>query len=177
MVLIFKTDKCRFRQIYSKIGNTREQLCHASRSFHFNENTETLDSCAVHIRQVATLLGYGEPQSLEIFKNTLPTRLYWVLFPIEDFRQAVETVKRILTKEKMDRQLASQSLSTPFMTIKDSYNNKRVTFDIQDGLEEKIDRLTVMMSKLTARDEETKKQFKPKIYQSKRRGQTRNFYD
>ena len=34
-----------------------------------------------------------------------------------------------------------------------------------------------MMSKLAANDEGTNKQFKPKIYQSKRRGQTGNFYD
>ena len=56
-----------FRQ-KSKIGNTREQLFHAWRSFHFDENSETLDSAA--------LLGYGEPQALEVFKNLLPTRLY-----------------------------------------------------------------------------------------------------
>ena len=30
-----------FRQDYSKIGNTREQLFHAWRSFHFDKNTET----------------------------------------------------------------------------------------------------------------------------------------
>ena len=54
------------------------------------------------IRQVATLLCYGELQVLEVFKNTLPTRLYWALFPIEDLRQAVETAKRILIKEKID---------------------------------------------------------------------------
>ena len=72
-------------------------------SFHFDENTETLDSYVTGMRQVATLLGYGEPQVLEVFKNTLPTRLYWVLFPIEDLRQAVETAKRILTKEKIYR--------------------------------------------------------------------------
>ena len=28
-------------------------------------------------------------------KNTLPTGLYWVLFPIEDLTHTVETVKRI----------------------------------------------------------------------------------
>ena len=55
------------------------------------------------IRQVATLLGYGEPQILEVFKNTNPTKLYWTLFPIEDLRQAVETAKRILTKEKLGK--------------------------------------------------------------------------
>ena len=32
------------RQRYSKVGNTREQLFHASRSFNFDENTETIDA-------------------------------------------------------------------------------------------------------------------------------------
>ena len=99
------------------------------RSFHFDENTETIDAYVTCIRQVVTLLGYGEPQISEVFKNTLPTNLYWVLFPIKDLRQAVETSKRILTKEMIDRQLARQSLSTPFMSVKDSYN-KRITFDM-----------------------------------------------
>ena len=65
-----------FRQRYSKLGNTCEQLFHAWRSFTFNENTETIDSYVTQIRQVATLLGYGEPQILEVFMNTLPTKLY-----------------------------------------------------------------------------------------------------
>ena len=56
----------------------------------------------MHIRQVATLLGYGEPREIEVFKNPLPTRLYWVLFPIEDLRQSVEMAEGILTKEKID---------------------------------------------------------------------------
>ena len=54
------------------------------------------------MRQVANLLGYREPQILEVFKNTLPMKLYWILFPIEDLRQAVDIAKRILTKEKLD---------------------------------------------------------------------------
>ena len=116
------------RQQYSKISNTREQLFHAWKSFHYDENTETLDAYVTCIRQVATLLGYGEPRILEAFKNTLPTKLYWILFPIDDLRQAVETAKRILTKEKIDRQLAGQSSSTLFMSIKDKLQQK-VTFD------------------------------------------------
>ena len=88
-----------FRQQYSKIGNTREQLFHVWRSFSFDENTETIDAYVTHIRQVAALLGYGELHILEVFKNTLPTKLYWILFPIDDLRQVVEVAKRILTKE------------------------------------------------------------------------------
>ena len=79
-----------FRQEYSKIGDTREQMFHAWRSFNFDENTETIDAYVTHIMQVAALLGYREPQILEVFKNTLPTKLYWILFPIEDLGQAVE---------------------------------------------------------------------------------------
>ena len=70
-----------FRQQHSKIGNTREQLFHVWRSFNFDENTDTIDVYVTCIRKVAALLGYGEPQILEAFKNTLPTKLYWILFP------------------------------------------------------------------------------------------------
>ena len=88
-----------FRQQYSKIANTREQLFHAWRSFHFDENTETIGAYVHCIRQVANLLGYQDPQVLEVFKNTLLSKLYWVLFLIEDLKLAVETAKRMLTKE------------------------------------------------------------------------------
>ena len=64
-----------FRQQYSKIGNTRKQLFYALRSFSFDENTERIDACVTHIRQVATLLGYGEPQILEVFKNYTPHKI------------------------------------------------------------------------------------------------------
>ena len=35
-----------------------------------------------------------EPQNLEVFKDPLPSHLYWVLFPIKNLRYAVETVKQ-----------------------------------------------------------------------------------
>ena len=58
-----------FRQQCPKVGNTREQLFHGWRSFHFDENIETIDAYVHCIRQVATLLGYVEPQKLEVFKK------------------------------------------------------------------------------------------------------------
>ena len=105
-------------------------------------------------------------------------RLFWVLFPSEDLRLAVETAKRILIKEKIDRQFAGQSSSRPFMNIRDGYNSKKVgPFDMQDRLDNKIDKPNSMMSKLRAQANNQNKQFKPKIYQGKRSGQTRNYYD
>ena len=165
-----------FRQQYAKIGNTREQLYHAWRSFHFDKNTETIDAYVHHIRQVANLLSYQELQVLEEFKNTLLTKLYWVLFPIDDLRLVVETAKRMLTKEKIDKQLGGQTSSTPFMSVRDS-QSKRVTFNTADYLEQKIDRLTVMIGKLVIEDKGHPKPFRPQVYQSNRgRNQSRGNY-
>ena len=44
-----------FRQRYSKLGNTCEQLFHAWGLFTFDENTVTIDSYVIRIRQVANL--------------------------------------------------------------------------------------------------------------------------
>ena len=52
-------------------------MFHVWRSFTFDEKKKkTIQAYITHIRQVATLSGYGEPQTLEVFKNTLPTKLY-----------------------------------------------------------------------------------------------------
>ena len=48
------------------------------------------------------------------------------------------------------------------MNIKDNHN-RRVTFDIGDELGDKIDKLTVMIGKLAARDSRSGRQFKPPI--------------
>ena len=66
--------------------------------------------------QVAAMLNYGEMQILENFKNTLPYRLYSTLINVNNLRDAIDLAKRILTKEKLDRQLTGQS-STPFMKV------------------------------------------------------------
>ena len=105
------------------------------RSFHYDENVKTPDAYVTRIRQVVRLLGYGELQVLEVFKNTVPNRLFWVLFPVDNLREAVETAKRFLTKEKIDRQMTGQS-STPFMKLSDK-KRKTVSFDTIDVLERK----------------------------------------
>ena len=163
-----------FRQQYSKIGNIREQLFHAWRSFTFDENTETIDAYVTCIKEVAAHLGYGELQILEVFKNTLPTKLYWILFPIEDLKQVVEIAKRILTKEKLDKQLMGQSSSIPFMSIGNDHQ-RTVSFDTKEELGKKIDMLAIMIGKLATRDSRTNKQLKPQIHQSRGRGQNRNY--
>ena len=86
-----------------------------------------------------------------MLKNTLPTKLYLVLFPIENLRQAVDTAKRILTKEKLDKQLTGQTSTSPFMSIREG-TDRRVSFNSRDELGDNIDKLTIVMSKLVATD-------------------------
>ena len=82
-----------FRQQYSKFGNTREQYFHVWRSFQFDEATDTIDGYIHKVKQVAALLDYGDPQILELFKNILPSRLYYLLYHIDNLNVAIETAK------------------------------------------------------------------------------------
>ena len=93
-----------FQQQYSKFGNTREQYFHTWRTFQYDENTDTIDSYIHKVKQVVAPLNYGEPQILELFKNTLPSKLYYMVYHINNLREAVETAKRMLTKEQIDKQ-------------------------------------------------------------------------
>ena len=69
-----------------------------------------------------------------------------------------------------------QSSSTPFMNIGDEHDSsKKVdTSDTEDTLDNKLDKITSTMSKLTAQGSNQNRQFKPEIYQAKRRGQKRD---
>ena len=82
--------------------------------------------------------------------------------------------KRILIKEKLDKQLTGQTSTSPFISIKEG-TNKKVSFDTRDELGDKIDRLTVMLGILAAKDNCDKRPFKPQIFQGRGRGQNRNF--
>ena len=167
----------KFRWQYSKIGNTPEQLFHAWRTFKFDENTDSFDSYVLRMSQVAAMLNYGEMQILENFKNTLPYRLYLTLINVNNLRDAVYLATRVLTKEKLNRQLTGQS-STPFMkatsnTESHSPQNqpkKGVTFDAMETLERNsdcIDRLTSLVSDLKMTMNRQWPQYIPKIYQGR----------
>ena len=60
------------------------------------------------------------------------------------------------------------------MNIKDGHHRK-VSFDTRDELGNKVDKLTVMIGKLTTRKSGTNRQFRPQIHQSRGRGQNRNY--
>ena len=119
-----------FQQKYSNFGSTREQYFHAWRSFQFDENADTIHSYICKVYQVAALLNYGEPETLELFKNTLPSRLYYMVYNIDNLREAGETAKGMLPKEQIDGHKSGQSASSPFMKVNQQNPKKKgVTFN------------------------------------------------
>ena len=58
------------------------------------------------------------------------------------------------------------------MNIRDG-TERKVSFNARDELGDKIDKLTVVMSRLVAKDSNKKRPFKPQIY--KNRGQNRSY--
>ena len=167
----------KFRWQYSKIGNTPKQLFHAWRTFKFDKNTDSIDSYVLRISQVVAMLNYGEMQILENFKNTLPYRLYLTLINVNNLRGTIDLAKRVLMKEKLDRQLTGQS-STPFVKATSNsdrnspqnHQKKGVTFDAMEMLERNsdcIDRLTMLVSDLKLTMDRKQPQYKPKIYQGR----------
>ena len=96
------------------------------------------------------------------------------MFPIENLRHAVERTKKILTKERLDKQLMGQTSTNPFMNVSNG-TERKVSFNTRDELG---DKLTVMMGRLAARDSNDKRPFMPLIYKSRGsypQGQNRNY--
>ena len=170
----------KFQWQYLKIGNTPKQLFHAWRTFKFDENTDSIDSYVLRMSQVAAMLNYGEMEILENFKNTLLYQLYSTLINVNNLRDAIDLSKRVLTKEKLDRQLTGQS-STPFMKAASNdnhppqnYHKKGVTFDAMEMLERNsdcIERLTLLVSDMKMTMDRKQLPCKPKVYQSRPQNQ------
>ena len=141
------------------------------RSFQFDEATDTIDGYIQKVKQVAELLDYGDPQILELFKNTLPSRLYYMLYQINDLREVVEMAKRLLTKEQMDKE-AGQSSASPFMQVNQSNSKnrdkmeKKVSLSAIEAMEritDSIERLASLMDKMDTKLDRREDQYRPRF--------------
>ena len=164
-----------FRQQYSKLGNTLEQYFHQWRSFYFDENVNSIDSYVMRVSQCAAMLNYEEPQILKLKKNTLSSRLYPILFPIDNLRYDITTSKWVMIKEKIDRQKTSKSSTTAFMTVNECSQSsekpgkKGVTFDAIGTLErhsDSIDKLNSLVGKMNVKMDRKETPYKPKVYKT-----------
>ena len=121
---------------------------------------------------MASLLNYGEPEILELFKNTLPSKLYWILFPINNLREAIDTAKRVMNKEKLDKQLTGQASNISlFMKLgDDTHSGQQRMLKPQD-----LEAISSMMYNVSLEQSKTGKTFKPCVYQRRGRDQRQGY--
>ena len=95
----------------------------------------------------------------------MPSKLYWILFPINNLREAVDAAKRVLNKEKLDKQLTGQASNTsPFMKLRDTtHSGKKVSINPQDLVEKQLEIVTSIMYNMSIQQDKAKKPFKPQV--------------
>ena len=78
-----------------------------------------------------------------------------MLYQINDLRTTVVTAKRVLTKEKIDKQRTGQSSASPFMKASPGNSKKNskkgVSFDALETIErnrDSIDQLTSLVNRM-----------------------------
>ena len=103
-----------------------------------------------------------------------------MLYQINDLRVAVETAKRLLTKEQIDK-MSGQATASPFMQTsqdnsksksKSEKNEKKVSFSAVEAIErttDSIDRLASLMDKMDTKLDGREDQYRPRIYQGRNR--------
>ena len=104
-----------------------------------------------------------------------------MFYQIDDLRVAVETAKRLLTNEQMDKK-SGQATDSPFMQTsqgnsknksKAEKNEKKMYFsgiEAIDRTTDSIDRLASLMDKIDTKLERREDQYRPRIYQGRGRG-------
>ena len=121
------------------------------------------------------MLDYGEPQILELFKNTVPSRLYYMVYNINRIREALKTAKCMLIKEQIDGHKSGQANSSLFLKVNQQNSKKKgVTFNAMETIQKQgdsIDKLTSLMNELSSKLDKkgNPPQYKPRIHPGRNR--------
>ena len=91
-----------------------------------------------------------------------------MLYHIDDLRVAVETAKRLLIKEQMDKR-AGQSITSPFMQASQNKDKteKKVSFNAVEVMErtsDNIERLATLMDRMDTKLDRREDQYRPSVY-------------
>ena len=118
----------------------------------------------------------GDPFAMMKDEDTLDSyilsKLYWILFPVNNLREVIDTAKRVMNKEKLDKQLTGQAYNiSPFMKLGDDmHSGQQRMLKPQD-----LEAISSMMYNVSLQQSKTGKPFKPKVYQRRGRGQRQGY--
>ena len=104
----------------------RMHLGNSMQNWAIPQNNTSTNGEAFNLLKMQTILTHMSPglvnvlqcfAILELMKDTLPSRLCLILFPIDNLRDAITTAKWVLIKKRIGRQKTGQSPATPFMQM------------------------------------------------------------
>ena len=78
--------------------------------------------------------------------------------PYRRFKASSRDGKKNIDQKKLDKQLTGQTSTSPFMSIREG-TNRKVSIETRDKLQDRIDKLTVMLGRLAAKDNHEKRPF------------------
>ena len=170
-----------FRQKFSKHGNNRDQYYQMWRNFHFDESVDDIDSYVTRVKQIAVLLNYGDPEMLELLRNTLQSRLYYLIYRENNLEEVIEIAKTVLTKEKLEKEKTGQATVSSFMHAsmdrsRRSRSRRGLSFDALDTKEsidknrDSINKLTSVVNKIDMKLDRREALYRPTVYQNRNRG-------
>ena len=94
-----------------------------------------------------------------------------MLYHIDDLRVVVETAKRLLIKEQMDKK-AGQSITSPFKQTNQNKDKteKKVSFNTAEAMErtsDSIERLATLKDRMDTKLDRREDQYRPRVYQGR----------
>ena len=116
---------------------------------------------------------------LKLLRNTLVSRLYYLIYRKNNLEEVIEIAKTALTKDKLEKEETGQATASPFMcaSMERSRRSRRgVPFDTLDTKgsidknRDSINKLTSMVNKINMELDRREARYRPTVYQKRNRG-------
>ena len=162
-----------FSRYFSTQGRSIKHLHDKWRNFSFTPGQDDIEAYIRDIKEVAHQLNYNDEAVLHLIKATMPAKIYGTLYNQNDLNVVITMVKDIYAKksESANPTGATGGSSAPFTLIKaPNGSSKRVHFQADESLSDRIDRLTDTLYRMDMDGKSVRKPYKPYITGPRCRG-------
>ena len=162
-----------FSRYFSTQGRSIKHLHDKWRNFSFTPGQDDIEAYIRDIKEAAHQLNYNDDAVLHLIKATMPAKIYGTLYNQDDLNVVITMAKDIYAKkpEPANPPGATGGSSAPFTLIKvPNGGSKRVHFQADESLSDRIDRLTDTLYRMDMDRKSVRKPYKPYITSPRRRG-------
>ena len=162
-----------FSRYFSTQGRSIKHLHDKWRNFSFTPGQDDIEAYIRDIKEAAHQLNYNDEAVLHLIKATMPAEIYGTLYNQNDLNVVITMVKDIYAKkpESANQSGATGGSSAPFTLIKaPNGTSKRVHFQADESLSDRIDRLTDTLYCMDVDSKPVRKPYKPYITSPRCRG-------